>query len=187
MWFFARWVLQQFLHFFSYRFWTRHDSSSARRISSTIVSSAIHLNKTCASSTIHWRRCDSQQGEFLHQVSQFLQLSILNKTWFFFSKKGFFYNSFLGYPFEQDMGFFNYPFNKMWFSARRVSTPGFSISSAIHFEQDVMSEQQGFFLLQFYERSYETWKGRKFNKVSWTQIATLPTELFFFFTFGWSV
>ncbi len=84
------------------------------------------------------------------------------------------------------------------FSARRVSTPGFSISSAIHFEQDVISEQHGCFLLhflnfftcplnkemneysgmvewiQFYERSYETWKGWKCNKVSWTQIATLP-------------
>jgi hypothetical protein len=37
----------------------------------------------------------------------------------------------------------------MRFSARRVSTPGFSISSAIHFEQDIISEQQGFFLLHF--------------------------------------
>ncbi len=132
-------------------------------------------------------------------VSTFLQLSILNKTWFFFSQKGFFYNSFLSYPFEQDMWFFKYPLNKMWFSARRVSTPGFSISSVIHFEQDIISEQQGFFLLhflnfftsllnkemneysgmvewiQFSERSYDTWKGWKCNKVSWTQIATLPT------------
>jgi hypothetical protein len=82
-------------------------------------------------------------------VSTFLQLSILNKTRFFFSKKGFFSNSFFSYPFEQDMWFFNYPLNKMWFSARRVSTPGFSISSAIHFEQDIISEQQGFFLLHF--------------------------------------
>ncbi len=111
---------------------------------STIVSSAIHLNKTCDSSIIHWTRCDSQQGEFLHQVSQFLQLSILNKI-SFLSNKGFFF-------LLHFLNFFTCPLNKE------------------------MNEYSGMFeWIQFYERSYETWKGWKCNKVSWTQIATLPT------------
>ncbi len=67
--------------------------SSARRVSFHNSFSAFHLNKTCDSSTIHWTRCDSEQGQFLHRISQFLRLSILNKT-LFLSKKGFFYYTF---------------------------------------------------------------------------------------------
>ncbi len=85
--------LQLFVNFFSHPFDQDMILLQQEGSPSTIVSSAFHLNKTCDSSTIHWTTCDSQQGEFLHQVSQFLQLSISDNT-SFLSNKGFSYYTF---------------------------------------------------------------------------------------------
>ncbi len=80
--------LQLFVNFFSHPFDQDMILLQQEGFPSTIVSSAFHLNKTCDSSTIHWTT-----WKFLHQVSEFLQLSISNKT-SFLSNKGFFYYTF---------------------------------------------------------------------------------------------